>query len=311
MSLNLPFKGIITPLVTPLTQQGHLDVDSLTGLLDHIIEGGVHGVFVLGTSGEAPSLSHEMQREIVAHACQHVDHRIPVLVGISDTSPDESIALAQFAAEQEADAVVLAAPYYFPMHQRDLERYVRDVAPGLPLPFLLYNMPSHTKVSFEVSTIERLLDVDGLVGVKDSSGNMHYFNQLLQLVSDRSDFSLLMGPEELMAESVLMGGHGGISGGSNLFPELYVSLYEAAVTEDLRSTHRLQQTVMRLSKAIYNVGPPPTGYLTGIKAALSMFGLCTPQLASPLYPLSDQELAQIRQHLVDLGYTQQLVTEGS
>lgn len=310
MSLNLPFQGIITPLVTPLTREGDLDVDSLKGLLDHIIEGGVHGVFVLGTSGEAPSLSQEMRRELVAQACQHVDRRIPVLVGISDTSPDESVALAQFAADQEADAVVLAAPYYFPMHQSDLERYVRDIAPELPLPFLLYNMPSHTKVAFDVSTIVELLDVEGFVGVKDSSGNMNYFNQLLQLLSDRPDFSLLMGPEELMAESVLMGGHGGISGGSNLFPELYVSLYEAAVTEDLQATHRLQQKVMRLSQAIYNVGKPPTGYLTGIKAALSMFGLCTPQLASPLYPLSDQELGRIRQHLVDLGYAEQLVAEG-
>jgi len=306
MSLNLPFKGIITPLVTPFTQHGDLDVDSLKGLLDHIIEGGVHGVFVLGTSGEAPSLSHEMQREVVAHTCQHVACRIPVLVGISDTSPDESLALAQFAAEQQADAVVLAAPYYFPMHQHDLEQYVRDLAPELPLPFLLYNMPSHTKVAFEVSTIERLLDVQGFVGVKDSSGNMHYFNQLLQLAADRPDFSLLMGPEELMAEAVLMGGHGGISGGSNLFPDLYVSLYEAALTEDLRETHRLQQQVMRLSKAIYTVGQPPTGYLTGIKTALSMFGRCTAKLASPLYPLSDPEQAQIRQHLIDLGYADQL-----
>ena len=296
-----PFKGIIPPLVTPLSSRDEIDLPAVERLLEHMIAGGVHGVFILGTSGEAPSLSHAAQREMISHSCHVVDGRIPVLVGITDTSMSESIALAQFAKDQGAEAVVLAAPYYFPMHQDDLARYVREIATELPLPFLLYNMPSHTKVSFEIGTIEKLLDIPNLIGVKDSSANMLFFNKLIQLTSDRPDFSLLMGPEELMAESVIMGGQGGICGGANLLPSLYVELYEAAVTGDLLVTHRLQQQVMRLSQSVYEVGPAPTGYLTGIKAALSLVGLCSDRLSEPLYAMPAEQQAVLKQHLHDLG----------
>ncbi len=296
-----PFKGIIPPLVTPLSGRDEIDLPAVERLIEHIIAGGVHGVFLLGTSGEALSLSHAAQRIMIAHACQCVGGRIPVLVGITDTSMSESIAVAHFAKDQGADAVVLAAPYYFPMHQTDLTRYVRELAEDLPLPFLLYNMPSHTKVSYEIQTIEDLLDLENFVGVKDSSGNMLFYNKLIQLTSDRPDFSLLMGPEELMAESVLMGGQGGICGGANLLPSLYVELYEAALTGDILQTHKLQQRVMRLSKAVYEVGAAPTGYLTGIKAALSMLGLCSARLSEPLYAMPEQQQHILKQHLFDLG----------
>jgi len=303
----LPFRGIIPPLVTPLKGRDQIDVAALERLIDHVIAGGVHGIFLLGTSGEAPSLSHETQQSMIAYALGHVRQRVPVLVGISDTSMTESIRLAQMAADQGADAVVLAAPYYFPMHHWDLKRYVREIAAELPLPFLLYNMPSHTKVAFDIDSVKELLDLPNLVGVKDSSGDMHYFNKLIQLANDRPELSLLMGPEELMAESVIMGGHGGISGGANLFPSLYVELYEAATTGDLPLTLRLQQRIMRLSKAIYGVGESPTGYLTGIKTALSMFGLCETRLSEPLYAMPVERQKQIRQHLIDLGYADELV----
>ena len=301
MNSPLPFKGIIPPLVTPLSDRGQLDVESLDRLLERVIEAGVHGLFILGTSGEAPSLSHQLQRDVVTNACRIVAGRVPILVGISDTSMEESLQLARWAADQGADATVLAAPYYFPMHQADLQRYIRQLADELPLPFLLYNMPSHTKVGFEIETVERLLDVPGLVGVKDSSANMLYFNKLIQLTHQRPEFSLLMGPEELMAEAVLMGGHGGISGGANLIPRLYVDLYEAALTEDLRLVHRLQHQVMRLSKSLYEVGASPTGYLTGIKTALSLLGLCRDRLAEPLYAMPPERRLVIRQHLADMG----------
>lgn len=298
---GLPFKGIIPPLVTPLAGRERIDEPGLERLIEHVIEGGVHGLFLLGTTGEAPSLSHDLQREFLILATKLIDGRVPVLVGISDTAMSESLDLARFAADQGADAVVLAAPYYFPMHQADLERYVRELAHELPLPFLLYNMPSHTKVAFEVDTVERLLDLSNFAGVKDSSGNMHHFNKLVELTRDRPEFTLLMGPEELLAESVLMGGNGGICGGANLVPRLYVDQYEAALTGDLREVHRLQQQMLRLSKSLYEVGSPPTGYLTGLKCALGMVGLCSDRLAEPLYCMPEDRRRVIHQHLRDLG----------
>ena len=295
-----PLQGIIPPLVTPLLSRDQIDVDGTTRLIEHVIEGGVHGIFLLGTSGEAPSLSHETQREFLKIAADCIAGRLPVLVGITDTSMTESIAFADFAAECNVDAVVLAAPHYFPMHQPDLERYVREIASDLPVPFLLYNMPSHTKTSFDIGTIESLLSLPNFLGVKDSSANMLYFNQLLELKSEREEFTVLMGPEELMAQSVLMGGDGGISGGANLVPELYVSLYEEAIAGNLQAVHRLQQSVMRLSKQLYSVGDPPTGYLTGIKTALGLVGLCRDSLCEPLYAMPEEKKRLLAQHLDDL-----------
>ncbi|MEZ6064670.1 MAG: dihydrodipicolinate synthase family protein [Planctomycetaceae bacterium] len=197
---------------------------------------------------------------------------------------------------------MLAPPPYFPSNQSDLLEYTRRFAEESPLPVLLYNMPSHSKTEFDVATVRRLMhEVPNIVGIKDSSGKMPYFQQLVELAGEREGFSVLMGPEELLAASVLMGGHGGVCGGANLVPSLYCELYEAALTEDLRVLHKLQHRVQRLSAKLYTVGDPPNAYLTGLKAALQLTGLCSGRLAEPLFALSEERQRIIAQHLRDLG----------
>ena len=299
--VGFPLKGVIPPLVTPLSGRDEVDLPALERVIEHVLGGGVHGLFLLGTTGEGPSLCHAAQRTLVTEATQLVRQRVPVLVGITDSSFSESVQLARFAAEAGADAVVLAPPFYFPMHQADLRHYCTAIAREVPLPVFLYNMPSHCKVSFELDTVRHLLDEPNIIGFKDSSAQMLFFNQLLTLAQGRPEFSVLMGPEELMAEGVLMGGHGGVCGGANLMPRLYVDMYEAAVTGDLRQVHVLQQRILRLSSKIYAVGLAPSGYLTGLKAAMSLLGLCEARLSEPLSPLPEERLAVIARHLSDLG----------
>ncbi|TWT57902.1 putative 2-keto-3-deoxy-galactonate aldolase YagE [Thalassoglobus neptunius] len=305
---SISFRGILPPLITPLLSRDEIDIVGTHRLIDHVIAGDVHGLFVLGTSGEAPSLSHATQREFLKVAADQIGTRVPMLVGVTDTSLSESIEFSNYAAECGADAVVLATPYYFPMHQDDLKRYVTEFASEVSVPFLLYNMPSHTKVSYEIDTLRDLLELPNLLGVKDSSGNMQYFNKLVELKQEREDFVALMGPEELMGQSVLMGGDGGISGGANLVPELYVSLYEAAVRGELREVLRLQQQVMRLSRKLYEVGAPPTSYLTGIKSALGIRGICSDRMCEPLYQMPAEKQQTIRRHLEDLGIVERVVS---
>ena len=299
--VGFPLKGVIPPLVTPLAGRDEIDLPALGRIIEHVLDGGVHGLFLLGTTGEGPSLSHDAQRTLVAEATKLVRRRVPVLVGITDSAFSESVQLAQFAAEAGADAVVLAPPFYFPMHQNDLRHYCAAMAREVPLPLFLYNMPSHCKVSFELDAVKHLLDEPNIVGFKDSSGQMLFFNQLLSLAQGRPDFSVLMGPEELLAEGVLMGGHGGVCGGANLVPRMYVDMYEAALTGDLRQVHVLQQRILRLSTNIYSVGSAPTGYLTGLKAAMSLLGLCEARLSEPLSPLPEDRVAVLARHLMDLG----------
>jgi 4-hydroxy-tetrahydrodipicolinate synthase len=300
-----PLRGIIPPLVTPLLDRDRLDRDGLERLIEHVLAGGVHGLFLLGTTGEAPSLSHRLRCELVERACAQIDGRVPVLVGITDTSFVESVEMAEHAADAGANGVVLAPPYYFPAGQPELAEYIEHIAPALPLPLHLYNMPSHTKLSFEPETIARALQIPNIVGLKDSSGQMVYFHKIQGIAAARPDFSLLIGPEELLAESVLLGAHGGVCGGANLAPRLYVDLYEAARQGDLGRVRELHARVMRISTTIYAVGRYSSAYLKGLKCALSCLGICDDSLAEPFQKFGPVERARIEAHLRDLGLTRE------
>jgi dihydrodipicolinate synthase/N-acetylneuraminate lyase len=300
-NLPAPLRGIIPPMVTPLSDRDTLDAAGAERLVEHLLAGGVNGIFILGTTGEGPSLSYRLRRELVTLVCEQVGPRVPVLVGISDTSFVESVNLANYAAEAGAAAVVLAAPYYFPAGQPELLEYIRDIAGELPLPVFLYNMPSHTKLSFEPDTVREALAIPGVVGLKDSSAQMIYFHKLRAICAQREDFTLLVGPEELMSEAVLYGGHGGVCGGANLFPRLYVDLYEAAAARRLDEIAKLHARVMRISQTIYTVGRHGSSFIKGLKCALSCLGICDDFLAEPFRRFQVEERKQIAAHLKELG----------
>ncbi|SKB01174.1 4-hydroxy-tetrahydrodipicolinate synthase [Prosthecobacter debontii] len=301
MSLPQPLRGIIPPLVTPLSGRDTLDVAGLERLIEHLLSGGVHGLFILGTTGEAPSLSYRLRRELIERTCQLVKGRVPVLVGITDTAFVESVDLARYSADQGASAVVTAPPYYFPAAPPELMEYIQDLVEEMPLPLFLYNMPGLTKVSFEIDLVRRALDMPGICGVKDSSCDMIYFHRLIEVAHQRPEWSILVGPEELTAEAVLLGGHGGINGGANLHPSLYVKMYEAAAAQDLQRTRELHRQVMSLAGSIYTVGRHKSAIIKGIKCALSLLGICDDQVAEPFHRFNPPERELIRERLTALG----------
>ncbi|MCG8652023.1 MAG: dihydrodipicolinate synthase family protein [Pirellulales bacterium] len=292
------YRGIIPPLVSPLSDRDQLDVEGLQRLIEHVLRGGVHGIFILGTTGEGPSLGHHLQRELVSQTCQIVDQRVPVLVGITDPSFFESISLATYAAEAGADAVVLAPPYYFPAGQEELLEYLEELIPGLPLPVLLYNMPAMTKLSYAPQTVRLLAQWPQVAGLKDSSGDLDYFAEVREQTRQIDDFSMLVGPEHLLAETIAMGGDGGVSGGANVRPELYVALYQAASAA--QSCEELQRQVESLGR-LYRVGSnPASSIVKGIKCALSLMGVCSPQVAAPFRQFAAEDVAKIRELLVEI-----------
>lgn len=288
-------------MITPLEDRDTLEVEGLERLIEHILAGGVAGLFILGTTGEGPSLSYRLRRELVERACRHVAGRVPVLVGITDTAFVESLNLARHAAECGAGAVVLAPPYYMPEGQAELREYLDHLLPELPLPLYLYNMPSLTKVSFDVETLAWALDRPGIFGLKDSSGDMGYFHRLMVVVRGRPDWTVLLGPEELLGEAVLLGAHGGVNGGANLFPRLYVALYEAARAGDVPRVRDLQARVQQVSNRLYRVGKHPSTIIKGIKCAASCLGLCGDFMAEPFHRFRTPERTRIEQALAALG----------
>lgn len=290
--------GIIPPLVTPLADRDTLDVAGFQRLISHVLGGGVHGIFVLGTTGEGPSLSHHLQREVVSQACQLVGGRVPVMVGITDPSFFESISLATHAAEEGATAVVLAPPYYFPAGQEELLEYLEELIPALPLPVMLYNMPSMTKLSYSPEIVGELARWPQVVGLKDSSGDIDYFCRVRELTADVDEFAMLVGPEHLLCEAIKLGADGGVSGGANVRPELYVQLYEATVSGG--HTKALTDQVTSLGR-LYGVGNnPASAVVKGIKCALSLMGICSARMAEPFREFGDSDVAKIKKLLDEI-----------
>ena len=298
MIQNKPLSGIIPPLVTPLKDNETLDVESLERLIEHLIAGDVHGLFILGTTGEEQSLSYGVRKQMIKEACRINNGRLPLLACITDTSIVESIKLANVAAECGADGVVSAPPYYFATGQPELAQFYEELVPQLPLPVFLYNMPSHVKVSFAPDTVRRIAQNPQVIGFKDSSANAVYFQSVMYKMQERPDFAMLVGPEEITGECVLLGAHGGINGGANMFPELYVSMYDAARAGELACVRRLQQLIMQISTSIYTVGKHGSSYLKGLKCALSLLGIINDDfVASPFYKFEAPERARIQEAL--------------
>ncbi len=287
------FHGVIPPLVTPLRSSRELDVAGLEKLLEHVIAGGVHGVFVLGSTGEALSLSNRLRREVVGHSCRIVRGRVPVLVGITDTVFEESVNLARHAADLGAQALVVTSPYYYVIGQAELTSYLEHLVAELPLPLLLYNIPKLTKVPLEPETVRKLMQSDRVVGIKDSSGDMNYVQELLTLAKVRKDWSVIVGDESLLVETVKRGGHGGVLGGANYSPRLYVDLYDAAVRHDEARINALLEETSALTD-IHRVGTYVSGGIRGIKFALSLMGICGECVAEPFGTLNELEKEKIR-----------------
>lgn len=299
-ALTSPFRGIIVPMVTPMLDNETLDVAGLEKLIEHILAGGVQGLFILGTTGEGPQISYALRHELVKRTCQQVAGRVPVLVGITDTVLSEGLRLAQSAALAGAAAVVAAPPYYFSVNQQELIHYFHMLADKLPLPLFLYNMPAHTKVSFELETVKAIAEHPRVIGLKDSSANMVYFQLLVHAMRHRPDFSLLVGPEEVTGEMVLMGGHGGVNGGANLFPVLYVAVYQAARARKFDLLASLQARVLEISSRLYTISNCNMSYLKGLKAALAVKGICNDFLVEPHHRFKAPEKEKVRALLEEL-----------
>lgn len=298
--LPRPLRGIIPPLITPLLGPDELDCSGLEQLIEHVLSGGVNGLFILGTSGEGPSLGYGLRRELVTRVCAQVAGRVPVLVGITDTAAAELLRMARHAADAGADAVVASTPYYFPVAQPELAGYFERLVPSLPLPLFLYNMPMMTKVSFGLETLQRLADLERIVGIKDSSGDLDYFRSLTGLRERRPDWPLLMGPEHLLMDGLRLGGHGGVAGGANVHPRLFSELYGAVSAGENRRAVELQADLLKLGR-IYGVGRYGSAVIQGMKCAASLLGLCRDTMAEPFEPLDGAQREQVRAVLAELG----------
>lgn len=206
------FEGVITPMVTPLIDRENIDFKGLEKLLDHLINGGVSGVFLMGTTGEGTSISPRMRKDLIKYSVEYVKERVPVFVSIADCCIEESLNMARYAKECGVTYLVSALPFYLGLTQKEIIDYYTTIADNVPLPLFLYNIPAQTKLMISVEAVKTLAKHPNIIGMKDSSGNGTYFNTLLaEIKAEYPNFTILVGPDEMLASTMALGGNGGVN----------------------------------------------------------------------------------------------------
>ena len=288
--------GIIPPMVTPLTANHALDKDGVAKMVEHLVGGGVDGIFLLGTTGEGPHLSYAIRRELVAEACRCVAGRVPVFVGITETDMDDALAFARDCRGFGASYAVAAPPYYFKLSQGECVAWYMELANRLEMPLVIYNMPSHTDTTLAPATLAQLAAHPNIVGLKDSSGSISYFNKVRVAVEPfAGKFAMFMGPDAAVGEAVLMGADGGVCTGANLWPRVFKSLHLAAKAGDLEKVRKLQRFTTDANMRLYAIGSGHSSIIKGVKAALAEMGLIQNVLATPFTPFLGKELETVKE----------------
>ena len=293
--------GLIPPMVTPLDAKRRLDKKGTKNMVNHLLKGGVDGIFLLGTTGEGPHLSYAIRVELVKTVCGLVKGRVPVLVGITETDLDDAVAFAARCKAHGASAVVAAPPYYFKLTQAECVAWFTEMADRLPLPLVVYDMPAHTDTIIEPSTIAKLAAHPNIIAMKDSSSIIALFNKFRVALEPYAEkFSLFMGPDEAMGEAVLLGADGGVCTGANLWPAQFKAMYLAAKAGDVESVRRLQRFTTMSSYLLYGLGQGQIGFLKGVKCALAEMGLIQNVLAAPFTPFEGADRRKVKAALKTL-----------
>jgi 4-hydroxy-tetrahydrodipicolinate synthase len=288
-------------MVTPLDAQRKLDAEGVKKMVAHLLGGGVDGIFLLGTTGEGPHLPYALRKELVRSVCRLVKGRVPVLVGITETNMADAVAFARTCKTYGAAACVAAPPYYFKLTQEECVRWYETLADMLPLPLVIYNMPAHTDTVLAPETIVRLAQHPNIVAMKDSSSIIALFNKYrVACAPYAGTFTLFMGPDEAMGEAVLLGAHGGVCTGANLWPAVFKAMYAAAREGDAEKVRAFQTFTTTSSYRLYGLGSGQAGFLQGVKCALAEMGLIQNVLAVPFEPFDRQKRQAVKRAVADL-----------
>lgn len=291
--MNKPkrFSGVVIPAVTPVLADHRLDHEAVKRLLALFRQ---HGVlpFILGTTGEAPSLSFAQKQEYIRLAGEQKQPGDVLYTGISSTCFDESVALAKHSFEWGADAVVATLPPYYGLTERDMERYFLQLADAAGGPLIIYNIPATVHMSIPLALIDRLSQHPHIVGVKDSERSEERLHQSLELWASRDDFSHFLGWAAKSAEGVLGGSDGLIPSTGNLYPGLYARLYEAAVEGSREEAFRLQALSDGLGD-LYQGGRTLGQSLWALKVLMQEVGICEANVLPPLQGQGPEEEAKL------------------
>ena len=285
--------GIIAAMSTPFFEDETLNEEELRHQVDRLIGAGVHGIFALGTNGENYAMDFAEKVRVMEIVIDQAKHRVPVYVGTGCVTTKETVALTRKAAELKADCASVVSPWFAANTQDGPYRHYKAVAEAAQIPVLIYNMPARTGVNVHYTTMQKLGQIENIVGIKDSSGNFDNMQRYLE-IPDRN-FSVLSGNDSLILPCLLCGGQGGISGISNVLPERMVAIYTQWEKGDLKEAWRVQRSIRPLRDCMAAGNPNSV-----VKRAAYFVGQKLGPVRAP-FNISDPDLdAAIKKALADI-----------
>lgn len=288
-------KGIIPAMVTPFTADDKINEQSLRQLTTYLIEGGVHGLFAVGSQGEFWALDADEKRQVFEIVIDETRGRVPVYAGTGAVTTREAIRLTQIAEEVGVDAVSVLTPFFLSLNQDELVDFYTEVAEATSLPVILYNNPGRTGINISVETVVRLArDVDNIIGIKDSSGDLQLSAEYIRCTGD--DFYVLMGRDTLIYGGLLYGAAGSIAASANVKPSVLVEIYDAFMEGDLKRSLEAQRALAPLRIA-FGLGTFPNV----VKEAVNMIGIDVGRCRGPVGLLAPDKRKQLNDVLVGMG----------
>ncbi|HWT75107.1 MAG TPA: 4-hydroxy-tetrahydrodipicolinate synthase [Mobilitalea sp.] len=275
-------KGIIAPIITPMFEDESINERELKNQVNRLIEAGIHGIFAFGTNGEGYILSEAEKELILSVVIEENAGRLPIYAGTGCVSTKDTIRMSKMAKRLGADVLSIITPYFAKASQEELYEHYEAVANAVDLPIVLYNIPDRTGNVLLPDTVARLSEIDNIVGVKDSSGNVDNIFQYIEKTKNR-DFSVLCGSDSLILQSLMAGGTGAISGCANVFPRNMVGIYENYINNNLEEAQKCQDNIKSF-RGCFQYGNPNTI----VKTAVSMLGYPVGSCRRPFHQVSPE-----------------------
>ncbi len=286
--------GSLVAIVTPMHEDGRLDLDAFRKLIDWHVAEGTDGIVVVGTTGESPTVDVDEHKALIRLAVEHSRGRIPIIAGTGGNSTAEAIELTASAKKAGATACLSVVPYYNKPTQEGLYRHFRKIAEAVDLPMILYNVPGRTVADLQNDTVLRLSQVPGIIGIKDATANIERGTDLVKRLP--RSFAIYSGEDATALALILLGGHGVISVTANVAPKLMHQMCAAALVGDVKRARELNLRLLPLHQRLFaEANPIP------VKWALAEMGMIEPGLRLPLSPLSEKLHQAVREALHEAG----------
>jgi len=289
----LGLHGVVPPTLTAFETDGSLDPDGTARHAAFVVDRGVHAVFPLGTNGEFATLSADERDRVVEAVVESVGGEVPVIAGVGQPGTAETVERARAAEAAGVDGVVAVTPFYYPLDDDAAVGHYRAVAAGVDVPVYVYHIPSKTGNELSLSTLDRIAEIDGVAGLKDSSKDVPWLGQA---VARNPELTFMAGSDSLLTPGLDVGCTGLVSAVANAFPEVVVDLYAAYADGDRARAREIQERVYEIRTAIKR-GP----YMAGVKEALSLRGHEFGPLRAPLRRMDDDDRAALEADLRELG----------